>query len=185
MIKLIFIIVTLISFTSIAQADTCIYSLSSTPASCDTCCDGSVFVNTVGDDCGGAIFLSWVPNDPTIPANQACAGVTYIVTITDANGITIIDSITIQSEPLSIEEQNTNFKTIRIFPNPANYEFNIVSFSSENIVDLRIYDLQGSEVLKETNVDSIINIGALSPGAYFLIVQLENGDIKTTKLIVY
>ncbi|PKP39857.1 MAG: hypothetical protein CVT98_00230, partial [Bacteroidetes bacterium HGW-Bacteroidetes-15] len=76
-----------------------------TPISCNTACDGALTANAIGGS-GGFTYL-W--NDPLAQATQTatnlCVG-TYIVIITDANGCSVTDSLTL-TEPTAVLANET------------------------------------------------------------------------------
>ena len=72
---------------------------------------------------------------------------------------------------------------INVYPNPAR---NTVNIECSNAKELFIIDYMGQIVKKQimNNQQSIINIQGISKGIYVVKVEMNNGEIKTQKLIV-
>jgi len=109
------------------------------------------------------------------------------VEITDSNGCTARDSITITINLCTgINENNTDVN-IKIFPNPGNNFINVeLKNISNEILNLEIIDING-QVLFNKKLDNNfkqIDISSYSKGIYF--VKLKGQDfIKVEKVIKY
>ena len=68
-----------------------------------------------------------------------------------------------------------------IYPNPSNGRFNIQS--SESIETLNVFDLRGNLVLTSQRRPSF-DISHLAKGTYIMQVQLTNGAIQTSKVVL-
>lgn len=74
----------------------------------------------------------------------------------------------------------TNSPNLSVFPNPTT---DIMTISStENIKSIVIYDFLGKQILNNFS-NTKIDMSKLSSGVYFLKIQLENGEVKTQKII--
>jgi hypothetical protein len=70
-------------------------------ASCDAVCDG--WATVYAFDGAGSLSYAWSPSGGTsATATGLCAQTEYTVTVTDANGCTIWDDITIGEDPMSL-----------------------------------------------------------------------------------
>jgi hypothetical protein len=157
-------------------------TMSANDASCSTCNDGKA---TATVSLGLSPYTySW----NTSPAQVSSTAVnllpgTYIVTITDANGCSLIDSAAV-SFPNGIKE--TKSSTIAIYPNPAS---DIITLNIDNInnagLTLNIYNVIGTLVKSETlgQNQRQINIADLPNGVYFATIK-SNNTRKTEKLII-
>jgi hypothetical protein len=70
-----------------------------------------------------------------------------------------------------------------IYPNPAQHFINIDGFKSSEKVTVRIYNLQGAELLVKNlvlDLKNIINIAELNNGTYFVTFETEKG-IRSSK----
>ena len=104
-------------------------------------------------------------------------------------GTYYIDNVTIQdntyncSTPIALI--NDIIKDLKIWPNPARYNFNI---SSKNIriKNLFLYDIFGKRILfsKVNNYKYLLDISSLNNGTYFIQINLESGDIIKRKILV-
>jgi hypothetical protein len=71
---------------------------------------------------------------------------------------------------------------ISVFPNPTTHYINV---ESDKPSDLKIYDLNGKEVLNtKINKTKKVDLTQLSPGTYFLKFIQENLNVKTIKIII-
>lgn len=87
----------------------------------------------------------------------------------------------------SINENEDNFASVSVYPNPANNTFT-VAFNSENPVTIDIININGQSV-KSINVNNsgfntqLVDVNDLSTGVY--IVRLSNGyNVHTQKLVI-
>jgi hypothetical protein len=87
----------------------------------------------------------------------------------------------------SIEENNENFASVAVYPNPANNTFT-VAFNSENPVVIDIVNING-QIVKSINVNNtgfnaqLVDVNDLPTGVY--IVRLSNGyNVHTQKLVI-
>jgi hypothetical protein len=72
---------------------------------------------------------------------------------------------------------------IRVYPNPARSEINIMS--SENITEIQVYAITGKQILNQkfSSVNQLkLNIEGFSPGIYLLKV-VHNNQVSTLKFV--
>lgn len=156
-----------------------IATLTSSPSSGT---DGSVTANVSG---GTADYsYSWNNGETTASLTGLAVGV-YTVTVTDANGCTLIQNVTV-SNATGISEINTS-EIFNIIPNPTNGHFNINTENIEvSIKNISIYDGIGrlienisiNKLQQQTPVD--FNYSA---GIYYVQVITDKG-IGMQKIIV-
>lgn len=82
------------------------------------------------------------------------------------------------------EEITTSPETFMVYPNPASDILNIIN--KEEFTALEIVDMTGKVVFKaeELNTNAtIVDIGGLNSGIYFLNIKLNTGDTKTKKIV--
>lgn len=155
-------------------------ALSPTAASAAGASDGSVN-NTVS---GGTTpyTYAWSNGASTQNLSGIAAG-TYTLTLTDANGCTVIKDVTVADGPvavISLDKENE----LTLFPNPAGDFIEIRSSAAINKLCLK--SLNGAEIrsIHANGNNSIqISLTELSSGLYFLTVQLENGSISNYKFV--
>jgi subtilisin-like proprotein convertase family protein len=102
---------------------------------------------------------------------------TYLLTITDALGCSKEDSFIVDNIS-STEEQKQH--TIKIYPNPASDFVHVIS--GIDILEMKIYDLNGNCLMTYTDLNNVIPIQNLIPGLYFLKFKTNNFS-KTIKLV--
>ena len=139
-----------------------------TPASCDTCCDGSATVAILSGN--GSYTYLWTPdNQTTATATGLCAG-NYYICITQSGGCEVCKSFTITFNT-GIDKLSYH-KNFSIEPNPTSGTFTL-SYNSQLSIhnsQLKIYDVLGQEVYTQpiTNPNqTTITISQLSNGVYF------------------
>jgi len=102
-------------------------------------------------------------------------GSKLFVADTGNNVVKIINFSTLETA-----EIKTNPK-LQIFPNPASDFVNIKS--TKKIKSAEIFDMNGRQVLKIEKVSNKIPLENLPKGIYLLIVQMENKETGTAKII--
>lgn len=159
----------------------CSITLSYTPASCPTCCDGCVTVNVI-TGCP-PYTISWYPSDPTFPVVcSACADTTYIASVTDNCACTSSDTITV-TDATGINSSSIN-NDFNVYPNPSNgvYTLDFTTISNENI-QLEVFNLLGERVYLQKAVAVFgknqyhIDLSKVADGIYFANVQFKDNLI--------
>jgi hypothetical protein len=161
----------------ISQPTVISISLTGTNESILGASDGSVDA-TVSGGTPGYTYL-W-NNGSTLQDISGVPGGTYIIQVTDINGCTNSDTITIQTLPgFGIESYDGVFG---LYPNPAT-DFIFVDPATN--ATLLIYDLCGKQMMSK-NLNSglqMIQLVDLTPGVY-IVSMVSNEQRKTTRLIV-
>ena len=85
------------------------------------------------------------------------------------------------------ELSNNQFETndIKLFPNPfdKNDKFLNISFDSDNLKQIKIFDLMGRNVYHSETVDNKIEISSLNAGTYIVEIKI-NDQVQRSKLII-
>ena len=145
-------------------------NLTSTNASCNGVCDGTITANPTG---GVAPYTYlWMPGGQTTPTiSNLCAG-TYIVTITDNNGCSIMDSIVI-TEPTAITI-STNTTTPTCFGDCDGTALAIVSGGTPS------YNYSWNTTPVQNN--SLAT--GLCAGTYTIVVSDNNGCMDSASVTI-
>lgn len=173
------------AFVNIIQPTPLIVTTSSTTESCTNCCDATATVNPSGGTAPYIFSWSTTPSQSGQTATGLCAG-TYTVCVTDANGCTNCDTITIN--PISGIQNISREDQMSIYPNPTNDIFYFETGRAETI-EFVIYDLLGKKVgngilpLAVRSYEAV-DVCSLKPGIYFITVYLP-GRTETLRLIKY
>jgi hypothetical protein len=77
------------------------------------------------------------------------------------------DTITLSASSFSLEENN-----IRVYPNPTDTVLNVTS--NETIIQIRIFNVLGKEILKTTS--KVIDVSQLNQGIYLIEIEGENNQ---------
>jgi hypothetical protein len=92
-----------------------------------------------------------------------------------------IDQILFSQTPLSVNQFSLE-QNLRVFPNPAKDILNIQSASAVRM--LRVLNVLGQEVLRQSGAARAINLSSLTPGLYILKTEHNNGGKATRKFII-
>jgi len=162
-------------------------STSSTAPSCSNCCDICI-ISTPTGGCSPYNY-TWSPSDPNWPSPCiACAFQTYNVTVTDACGCSVVDSIT--TDTVSVltglsSYTSFNIENIIIYPNPSNDFFQIRHHITDKNAFIQVITLQG-EILKTFILKKEIrkyNIQDLPKGVYSIRILTDKKVYSQMKLI--
>lgn len=96
-----------------------------------------------------------------------------------------IDSVDVKFTSTVGAEEITKFE-YKLYPNPANVVVNLVLPEISGDVKFVLYNMVGSEVLKQTLVQgsNTINCESLQNGVYFYSIIRNNEIVETKKLII-
>ena len=153
-----------------------------TPASCSTCCDGVLQVNSTG---GTSPFTyNWNPGGQTsATATGLCPG-SYSVDVMDANGCVCTDTITL---PFTIGIKSKLEETgFILFPNPVKDQLIIHFLHDPGSNDrFRITEISGSIIMEgELDDSGVSRIPAhyLKPGFYLIEIR-QGGKVSAAFFI--
>ena len=153
-------------------------------ATCIGCTDGSATATATGGT--GPYTYSW-SNGFTSASALGLAGGNYTVCITDANGCSQCETITILEDPTVVSSlAGENF--IHIYPNPASGDL-FIDMKGHSIRKITLYEAGGKLIksISETGNPAKkfihIDLNDVSGGIYMLQVQTES-MVKTIKLNV-
>lgn len=160
-------------------------NLSSSAATCSTCCDACVYFNPIGG-CTPYTY-SWLPSDPNWPSPCfACPFQTYSLTVTDACGCSLTDSITPDTVSIGTGVQTINhFSGIVIYPNPSSELLNLKTGLTNELLYVSISDISGNIVLKTDlkSAETKIYTNHLATGIYFITIRNDKQIFLTEKWI--
>jgi hypothetical protein len=129
----------------------------------------------------------WSNSQSTQIATNLTAGI-YAVTVSDANGCTCGDQVTITN--ISGIDENWNNEHFTVYPNPTDGLINIklVNFTEKDF-SVEIYDITGNKVYSEQIVcssnkfEKSIDLNNLSKGLYYMKFISEE-KISTRKITI-
>ncbi|WP_264511755.1 S8 family serine peptidase [Flavobacterium sp. N1719] len=128
------------------------------------------------------------PVDSLSSLNSLPADGDWILNISDPwngdGGTVNAFSIDLCRVSAALATPEVTLENVRVFPNPTNELINVLIPNSVELTQVRLYDLQGREVLnRETHGDTAkLNVQHLSEGVY--IVRVENSLGSTSQRVV-
>ena len=165
------------------------YSVTTIPASCSTCCDGSAEVTNLTGGCPGYNF-SWSDGSQLYMATNLCASITYTVTVMDAGCCGPAAFVCTPGYALGTTIKEPDFKnSITLYPNPSNGLMQLdYVLEKEQKGMFIIYDLLGKKQeayeLQQNMNSFFINEPLLNNGIYFYQVFINNKLFATDKLVI-
>jgi len=139
---------------------------------------------TVVDNCTNPVINTTQDPEPGLALLDG--PYTVMITAADENGNTTSCEfqLTVDST-LSIEDQQLNNKVV-LYPNPTQYEINLINRSDILLKKASIFDLNGrlinEVILNGLDTETSINISDLASGLY--LIQIESKDASTIKRFV-
>ena len=122
---------------------------------------------TASDNYDGDITANITVENPVDTAVVGTYTVTYNVSDAAGNAAVEVFREVVVENSLTIGDDLV--KSINIYPNPFS---EIVNISSKILVDISVYNILGSEVLKENSVN-VLNTSALKQGVYIFKIEYE------------
>ncbi len=160
-----------------------IVTATSTPASCQTCCDGSGSGMVSGGSAPYTFTWSTIPAQNAPTATALCDGVCYTVTVTSNDGCTASDSTCVSYTIGANEiEQSDIFE---LSPNPTDGNVTILSRAGIKF-NIFIYSIGGECVYKSAGVgvETKLDLSALPGGMYFVRIVMGKATWKE-KISIY
>jgi PKD repeat protein len=147
-----------------------------TNVSCAGAADGAIDIHIIGGaECENYNFF-WTGENGYTSIDEDLTGIvagTYVVTVTDANGCTHQDSITL-TEPQPLNAQS--------FPNTYN-GFNVSCFgSSDGAINVEVSQGNAPYTYQWSNGETTQDIDSLLAGVYTVIVVDQNGCQSTQSI---
>lgn len=159
-------------------------TLSSTPASCGSCADGTATA-TPGGGAPPYTYL-WTPTSQTTASATGLSSGVYTVCVTDVNGCVTCNNTTVTFIAGINDPQASG--NISIHPNPSSqfvsvgYEFNAAVVSEITFTNILGEKLFSESIAQSKFVRKTIPVDKLPAGIYFISVKSEQG-ISVRKFI--
>ena len=145
-------------------------------------CTGTGEVNVTA----GVSPFNYVWTDPLNTSDSLvsnlCDGV-YYVTVSDSNGCSITDSITV-FDVNGIG--NLDLMDLDIYPNPNNGQFKMKFESIDNLTELRLINALGQLVYTSSiNREEVsVNLTSIAEGTYFMLIYSDDKLVGRKQLII-
>jgi len=154
-----------------------------TDASCLTCADGEIVIALSGSPTG-PFDVMW-SNGASVFNIDGLVTDWYVITVVDALGCTVIDSIYVGAPTTVIENEHWN---LNVYPNPTNAVFNVAyRITGARRISFEIFDLIGQLIdsKQEFSSEGLVSfdLNDQRSGTYYL--RVISGDVsKTYKLLI-
>lgn len=132
---------------------------------------------------------SWDFGADTSRVDTLASG-SYVLTVTDANNCTVIDTVEIQRWATGIEDElAAGITEFKVFPNPNQGIFSLnLSLQNYEQVKVSVFDLQGNVLYTKQSkgvltLETLIDLSNQASGLYMIQVQNSRG-IATRKFII-
>lgn len=94
----------------------------------------------------------------------------------------LIFSLTAAAQEFPTTNSSTTIDSFKLYPNPAYDDTVYLTTKKNDVKDIVVYDIFGTEVLRDRITSTSLNISKLSPGVY--ILQVTENKIKITRKLV-
>ncbi len=135
----------------------------------------------------GSACPEWEHTDGWAYRNTAGPSTSFVYTEWDYSGVGNLDGATNggSTEPypgatLGLDELETN--SFNIYPNPTNTGFVNITSTSNDLLEAKVFDILGKQVLESTVTNNQLNVSNLNAGVY--ILKLTQNNASTTKKLV-
>lgn len=163
------------------------FLVTTTPASCATCCDGSG-LGTVSTSCSLPVTYLWNPGMVTLPTiNNMCGNITYSLCVTDVCGCTLCDTLILCGFPAGTSNLIADRPVFQATYASAGQCIMASLLDGPSTAQLDLFDLQGRKILQSTLEKSetrSINAAALASGTYLVVVSDENRLLGNQLLVI-
>ena len=136
----------------------------------------TVAVDLLAANAAQTVYTVAIPASATNTYNSA---IMYVIT-SDVDVVMSETTIIQNAATAGLEDFAAN--TVKMYPNPAKGFVNFSSTSNE-VLDVAVYDMLGKQVLRANAVQSQLNISSLNPGMYF-VNMTQGSNVSTKKLLV-
>ncbi|SHJ30333.1 Por secretion system C-terminal sorting domain-containing protein [Arenibacter nanhaiticus] len=94
----------------------------------------------------------------------------------------LVFSLTAAAQEFPKTNSSTNVDSLKLYPNPAYDDTVHLTTKKNDAKAIVVYDIFGTEVLRDRITSTSLNISNLSPGVY--ILQVTENKIKMTRKLV-
>jgi hypothetical protein len=174
--------------TTVTFPDQLTSSITATDETCVSCNDGTATVTVNG---GTAPYsYSWSPSGGSNASATGLAPGTYVVTVIDANGCPVSDTVTVEAF-IAIGLNSHANSLFSIYPNPNKGSFQLKGSAKLNgQVKLEVMNTIGQVVFTQTlnlgnaGEAAVVNTQDLVPGTYTVKVTGKDQQISHHKMVI-
>lgn len=152
------------------------------------CVNDSITLQAGNPGCN-YIWSTGATKESIVVSSSAPAILTYYVIVTNSFGCIGNGSITVTFDPCTSMDNDSESRSINIFPNPNTGQFNIMFKNIVSDIEMQIMNVHGqvikNDVLKvpESDYTKDFGVGYLPKGIYFIIFKGKD-VVKIDKLII-
>jgi hypothetical protein len=164
------------------------FSVSTTPASCPTCCDGSGTIQLISS-CATPVTYLWQPGFVTIPSfNNLCGNVTYSVCLTDACGCLSCDTTILCGFPAAANSGEHAGDFWSVSYDTDHHEIITTLAASSDPVELELIDLKGRllhTLFLHPGEHFRLLTDPYAPGIYHLVARRGDRYLGIKKILIH
>lgn len=134
---------------------------------------------------GGTLPYSYLWSTGDTTASISAFGGMYSLTITDALGCTVTDSVGIEGPTVGVDElSRVGLSRFQVFPNPSTGVFTVqIDMIQSSEIVLNVFDLHGKLIYRENasvydTFESQIDLAGITRGVYVLQIGSDQGQIS-------
>ena len=133
------------------------------------------------DNCSSALVNT--SQNPVAGTSLAFGVYTVTFNAEDENGNvgTCSFELTVEDDPLGVNDEDFNIRSVTLYPNPAKNSITINNPQGLSLNKVSIYDLSGrlviSENLENMQSDGTINVSKLQSAIYLCIIESDRGQL--------
>ena len=96
-----------------------------------------------------------------------------------------LDGFKVYEDRRELEISNDDNPIISVFPNPATHRLIIEPKERlAQISSVEIFSLNGQRISFQRQGENVLDLAGFSPSIYILRVELDNGTVSTSKLVI-
>ena len=135
---------------------------------------------------GTAPTVSITVNDPAMASSIGQFGLRQ--DSTTETGFMDVDELRLGTSwaevtPLTLSTDEFTSTGFNIYPNPVTSGVVNITSTSNEVIDVTVYDILGKQVLNSKVENNTLNISSLNSGIYILNIN-QNGNTSTKKLVI-
>ena len=84
------------------------------------------------------------------------------------------------AEVVAGKQIHSGLQELRVYPNPMEGELRVGGVGQRTV---RVYDMRGGVVLEDSTTSGVVNVSALTAGAYMVVVEAADGRVVRQRVV--